>query len=68
MKAERQGECMRNSLLMRLESPMISTNLLDMMDVIASEIKSSGKEHKSQEGRKMIDISGPISFWKAFTF
>jgi hypothetical protein len=25
-------------------------------DVIASEIKSSGKEHKPQEGRKMIAV------------
>jgi hypothetical protein len=25
---------------------------------------SGGKEHKPQEGCEMIDISGPILFWK----
>jgi len=29
---------------------------------------SCGKEHKPQEWGEMIDISGTISFWKAFTF
>ena len=32
MKAERQEECTCNSLLMRLERPMLPTNLLDMVE------------------------------------